>query len=172
MAREWGFFSSLLSNMDMVLAKSDIAIASRYAGLVRDVKLREAIFGRIRAEHEASVAALLEITGQHELLDANPLPQALDPQPLPLSRPAQPRPGRAAAPPPRGQRGRPHQGRHPHVDQRHRRRAQEQRLRQSLSGFRVEARNPVYSLSVALTDGHCRRLIGRRSGTPASNTAQ
>ena len=73
MAREWGFFSSLLSNMDMVLAKSDIAIASRYAGLVRDVKLREAIFGRIRAEHEASVAALLEITGQHELLDANPL---------------------------------------------------------------------------------------------------
>ena len=32
MAREWGFFSSLLSNMDMVLAKSDIAIASRYAG--------------------------------------------------------------------------------------------------------------------------------------------
>ena len=73
MAREWGFFSSLLSNMDMVLAKSDIAIASRYAALVRDVKLREAIFGRIRAEHEASVAALLEITGQHELLDANPL---------------------------------------------------------------------------------------------------
>ena len=30
MAREWSFFRTLLSNMDMVLAKSDIAIASRY----------------------------------------------------------------------------------------------------------------------------------------------
>ncbi|NMG29699.1 phosphoenolpyruvate carboxylase [Aromatoleum evansii] len=71
--REWPFFATLLSNMDMVLAKSDIAIASRYAGLVSDVALREAIFPRIRAEHEATVAALLKITGQRELLDANPL---------------------------------------------------------------------------------------------------
>lgn len=73
MNREWGFFSSLLSNMDMVLAKSDIAIASRYADLVRDEALREAIFGRIRAEHEATIEALLKITGQAELLDGNPL---------------------------------------------------------------------------------------------------
>jgi len=73
MHREWPFFATQLSNMDMVLAKSDIAIASRYAALVRDERLREAIFGRIRAEHGASVAALLRITGQAELLDANPL---------------------------------------------------------------------------------------------------
>jgi phosphoenolpyruvate carboxylase len=73
MHREWPFFATLLSNMDMVLAKSDIAIASRYAGLVRDEALREAIFARIRAEHEATVAALLAITGQQELLDGNPL---------------------------------------------------------------------------------------------------
>jgi phosphoenolpyruvate carboxylase len=73
MHREWPFFATLLSNMDMVLAKSDIAIASRYAGLVRDAALRDAIFPRIRAEHEATVAALLKITGQHQLLDANPL---------------------------------------------------------------------------------------------------
>ncbi|QDF97192.1 phosphoenolpyruvate carboxylase [Azoarcus sp. DD4] len=73
MHREWPFFASLMSNMDMVLAKSDIAIASRYAGLVRDAALREAIFPRIRAEHEATVAALLDITGQVEVLDANPL---------------------------------------------------------------------------------------------------
>ena len=51
----------------------DIATASRYAGLVRDESLREAIFARIRAEHESTVAALLEITGQQELLDGNPL---------------------------------------------------------------------------------------------------
>ena len=36
MHREWPFFAALLSNMDMVLAKSDIAIASRYAELVTD----------------------------------------------------------------------------------------------------------------------------------------
>ena len=73
MNREWGFFSTLLSNMDMVLAKSDIAIASRYAALVRDTRLRESIFARIRTEHEATIAALLEITGQEALLDGNPL---------------------------------------------------------------------------------------------------
>ncbi|MCV2218832.1 phosphoenolpyruvate carboxylase [Thauera sp. Sel9] len=73
MYREWSFFATLLSNMDMVLAKSDLAIASRYAGLVKDVALREDIFGRIRAEHQATVDALLQITGQHELLDDNPL---------------------------------------------------------------------------------------------------
>ena len=73
MNREWSFFAALLSNMDMVLAKSDLAIASRYAALVKDVGLREAIFGRIRAEHQRSVQALLAITGQQELLDGNPL---------------------------------------------------------------------------------------------------
>ncbi|MCB1915018.1 MAG: phosphoenolpyruvate carboxylase [Rhodocyclaceae bacterium] len=73
MNRDWGFFSTLLSNMDMVLAKTDIAIASRYAGLVTDATLRDRIFGRIRAEHAATIQALLEITGQRELLDGNPL---------------------------------------------------------------------------------------------------
>lgn len=73
MHREWSFFATLLSNMDMVLAKSDLAIASRYADLVKDVALRDAIFGRIRAEHQATVEALLQITGQRELLEANPL---------------------------------------------------------------------------------------------------
>ena len=75
MVRDWPFFTTLLSNMDMVLAKSDIAIASRYAGLVTDVKLRTEIFGRISAEHARSVAALKQITGQAELQDANPLLQ-------------------------------------------------------------------------------------------------
>ena len=73
MNRDWGFFATLLSNMDMVLAKTDLAIASRYAGLVRDSALRDRIFGRIRAEHAATVRALLEITGQQALLDGNPL---------------------------------------------------------------------------------------------------
>lgn len=73
MYKEWPFFATLISNMDMVLAKTDIAIASRYAGLVRDPALRDAIFPRIRAEMQATVDALMQITGQQELLDGNPL---------------------------------------------------------------------------------------------------
>jgi phosphoenolpyruvate carboxylase len=73
MARNWPFFRALLSNMDMVLAKTNIAIASRYAALVPDATLRDAIFGRIKAELEASVAGVLAVTGQTELLAGNPL---------------------------------------------------------------------------------------------------
>ncbi len=73
MNRDWPFFSTMLSNMGMVLAKSDIGIASRYAELVSDAALREAIFLRLKAEWQASVDALLSITGQQELLDDNPL---------------------------------------------------------------------------------------------------
>jgi phosphoenolpyruvate carboxylase len=73
MHREWSFFATLMSNMDMVLAKSDIAIASRYAALVKDGSLREAIFPRIAREHASTIEMLLQITGQAELLDSNPL---------------------------------------------------------------------------------------------------
>ncbi len=71
--REWPFFRTLLSNMDMVLAKSSIAIASRYAELVPDVALREKIFGRIRQEWQTSIDMLLDIMGQERLLQGNPL---------------------------------------------------------------------------------------------------
>ncbi|MCB1968077.1 MAG: phosphoenolpyruvate carboxylase, partial [Candidatus Accumulibacter sp.] len=73
MNREWGFFRTTLSNMAMVLAKSDIAIAERYAELVTSQTLRETIFQRLKAEWQASIAALLEITEQGELLAGNPL---------------------------------------------------------------------------------------------------
>ena len=75
MCQEWSFFASQLGNMDMVLAKSDLAIASRYAELVQDVALRETIFPRIKSEWESTVEALLAITGQRELGDGNPLLQ-------------------------------------------------------------------------------------------------
>jgi phosphoenolpyruvate carboxylase len=71
--REWPFFRTLLSNMDMVLAKSSIAIASRYAELVPDAELRERIFGRIRREWHASIETLLDIMGHGRLLQGNPL---------------------------------------------------------------------------------------------------
>ncbi|MBR1151337.1 phosphoenolpyruvate carboxylase [Bradyrhizobium sp. JYMT SZCCT0428] len=71
--REWPFFRMLLSNMDMVLAKSSIAIASRYAELVPDVALREKIFGRIREEWHSCIGLLLKIMQQERLLQSNPL---------------------------------------------------------------------------------------------------
>jgi phosphoenolpyruvate carboxylase len=72
MYRSWPFFQTLLSNMDMLLAKSDIHIASRYAALVADEELRHRIFERIRAEMQRTVNHLLAITGQRELLESNP----------------------------------------------------------------------------------------------------
>jgi phosphoenolpyruvate carboxylase len=73
MYRLWPFFRTQLSNMDMVLAKSSLAIASRYASLVPDVALREAIFSRISREWRDSVDALGAVMEQRELLESNPL---------------------------------------------------------------------------------------------------
>ena len=75
MYREWGFFRTLLANMDMLLAKTDLALAERYAGLVQDATLRETIFTRLKAELQATIAALLAITGQRGLLENAPLLQ-------------------------------------------------------------------------------------------------
>ena len=68
----WPFFSSALANMEMVLAKADMAIAGRYASLVEDRKLADQVFGQIKAEWERTTEALLTITGQSALLDKHP----------------------------------------------------------------------------------------------------
>ena len=73
MFADWPFFQTLLLNMDMVLAKSNMAIASRYAALVPDQELAQSIFGRIREEHGKTVKALLSIIGGETLLSNNPL---------------------------------------------------------------------------------------------------
>ena len=71
MVKEWPFFRTLLSNMDMVLAKSDLALASRYSELVTDAKLRKKIFTAIEAEWHRTVNALALITGEKHLLAGN-----------------------------------------------------------------------------------------------------
>jgi phosphoenolpyruvate carboxylase len=68
----WPFFSSALANMEMVLAKADMAIAGRYAGLVEDRALADHVFGQIKAEWQRTTEALLAITGQTALLQNNP----------------------------------------------------------------------------------------------------
>ncbi|WP_297458704.1 phosphoenolpyruvate carboxylase [Ferrovum sp.] len=72
MYRTWPFLQALLSNMDMVLAKTDLVIAQRYARLVSDEALRDAVFHEIRTEFELTTHALREITGQKEFLESNP----------------------------------------------------------------------------------------------------
>jgi phosphoenolpyruvate carboxylase len=73
MAREWPFFATLLSNMEMVLSKADFGIAACYAELVPDKKLRNQIFDRIGSELQRTSDYLELITGSKERLVSNPL---------------------------------------------------------------------------------------------------
>jgi phosphoenolpyruvate carboxylase len=71
MYRQWPFFRTLLSNMDMVLAKSDLALASRYSELVTDARLRKKVFSTIEAEWQRTADALARITGDKQRLAHN-----------------------------------------------------------------------------------------------------
>jgi phosphoenolpyruvate carboxylase len=72
MHKQWPFFRTLLSNLDMVIAKSDLAIAARYVELVEDKKLGKRIFALVRAEWQRTNDALSLITGDKHRLDSNP----------------------------------------------------------------------------------------------------
>src|SRR5581483_7513435 len=69
--RDWGFFRSLVQNLEMALAKSSLEIARSYLELVADDRL----WASIAAEHERTVAAVLEIVEADELLDRHPVLQ-------------------------------------------------------------------------------------------------
>ncbi|MEN9905105.1 MAG: phosphoenolpyruvate carboxylase [Pseudomonadota bacterium] len=71
MHRQWPFFSTLLSNIDMVLAKSDLSLGRRYADLVPDTALRQQVFAAIEAEWHRTKALLGRITGATEPLAGN-----------------------------------------------------------------------------------------------------
>ena len=68
----WPFFRSTLDNLEMVLAKSDMAIARRYAGLVEDPDSRDATFARIEDGWRRTQDRLLAVTGQSRILENNP----------------------------------------------------------------------------------------------------
>ena len=72
MHKQWPFFRALLSNMDMVLAKSDLAVASHYAQLVTDTRTRKQVFAAIEQEWQRTVQAMRQITGEQEFLQSNP----------------------------------------------------------------------------------------------------
>jgi phosphoenolpyruvate carboxylase len=72
MHREWPFFRTLLSNVDMALAKTDLGIAARYVALVPDKRLGRRVFDAIRAEWDRTDAMLALVTGERRRLASNP----------------------------------------------------------------------------------------------------
>ena len=75
MYREWPFFRTLISFMEMALAKSDLRIAETYAGLVENEGVRTRIWDLVSGEHAACVEAVLNLTGHENLLDDSPVLQ-------------------------------------------------------------------------------------------------
>lgn len=73
MMRSHAFFNDLVRNVEIGMAKADLSIARRYAELVEDAALRDRVFGMIVQEFERTRAVLLEITGQTQLLEQNPV---------------------------------------------------------------------------------------------------
>jgi phosphoenolpyruvate carboxylase len=72
MHKQWPFFRTLLSNLDMVLAKTDLAIAARYVGLVEDKQLGRRVFAAIQTEWRLTSEALALISGEQRRLASNP----------------------------------------------------------------------------------------------------
>ena len=73
MYRRWLFFRTVVDKLDMVLAKMDLGIGSRYAKLVTDGKLRARVFSTIKREHDDTLDAFFRISGAKTLLANNPV---------------------------------------------------------------------------------------------------
>jgi phosphoenolpyruvate carboxylase len=73
MMRDFPLFEDLIRNVEMGMAKADLPIARRYAGLVADTALRDRVFGMIAEEFARTRRAVLRVTGQRRLLDDNPV---------------------------------------------------------------------------------------------------
>ena len=69
MYKNWLFFSNLIDNIQMVLAKTDMDIAKLYASLVKDEGIRKRIYSKIKKEFDLTVKMVLMITGQKNILD-------------------------------------------------------------------------------------------------------
>jgi phosphoenolpyruvate carboxylase len=74
MAREWPFFRTLLGNVSMTLAKTDLQIARGYVDALVPDELRH-VFDDVVDEHERTLAEVLRVTGEGALLEGDPVLQ-------------------------------------------------------------------------------------------------
>ncbi|MGI8627795.1 MAG: phosphoenolpyruvate carboxylase [Geodermatophilaceae bacterium] len=72
MYERWPFFRAFLGNVSMTLVKTDLSIAARYVGRLVDPSLRR-LFETIKTEHALTVAQVLSVTGETELLASFPV---------------------------------------------------------------------------------------------------
>ncbi|MGI9066442.1 MAG: phosphoenolpyruvate carboxylase [Pyrinomonadaceae bacterium] len=73
MTKKFAFFSDMIGNVEIGMAKADLRIAHRYAALVADEGVRERVFGMIVEEFERTRRMILRVTKQKELLAGNPV---------------------------------------------------------------------------------------------------
>jgi phosphoenolpyruvate carboxylase len=73
MFKEFAFFSDLIENVGIGMAKADLTIARHYAALVSDDLVRERVYKMIYEEFERTRRMILRVTGQPELLSTNPV---------------------------------------------------------------------------------------------------
>jgi phosphoenolpyruvate carboxylase len=71
----WPFFSTVIQNLQLDVAKADMGIAELYASLVEDQTLRDTIFNQIKKEHERTCRMICLILEQRDVLDNTPVIQ-------------------------------------------------------------------------------------------------
>jgi phosphoenolpyruvate carboxylase len=71
MYERWSFFRAFISNVEMTLTKTDLAVAARYVKRLVD-PAHQHVFEDIRAEYQLTVEETLAVTGEASLLDRNP----------------------------------------------------------------------------------------------------
>lgn len=75
MYRDWPFFKALIENVQLDVAKADMGIAELYASLVKDTRIRDAIFPQLKDEHARAAQMICEVTEQSSLLSKAPIMQ-------------------------------------------------------------------------------------------------
>ena len=167
MHEKWPFFRSVLSNMAMVLAKTDLAVASRYAELVADPRCASRSSRASRSSMSAPFVRIPRSPWRTQLARRQSHAGAQHPQSLSLSRSAQSRAGRTVAALSRRADGRADQARDPPDHQRAGGRAAQQRLSREAPAVLDRAINKCELFAFVLTIGVRRQLYSRDPSAPA-----